>query len=694
MRSIVLTLLLALGAMPLAGQGNAPLVRGLSFEGNSYYDDIVLAARIGTTNSSWLVRSPLLSWTHLGERREFNEFQFRRDVIGLEVLYKYSGFPDVTVDTTVVHRDDGVWVTFRIDEGKPVRVRKFDVNGLDDLPDRTALTRDLPLDVGDVFNRYTLNETMDTLALRLRNDGYPAATVDTTTSTDEAKRIADVTLIASPGSPAVFGKISVAGADQVDPGFIASLLTARPGNTYRLEELYRSQRILYQSELFRTAAVGIDTTQYHPGDPVVPIMVTVQEGNTHVARGTVGYGTNDCFRVGAGWTARNFLGNGRVVDVSGRVSKIGVGSPLGFGAERSICSPLADDSVGSRLANYGLDVTLRRQGFLSPENSLSLSLFSERRSEYKVYLREEVGAGVSLTRETASRIPVTLGYRVSFGQTEANDVVFCQFFNACAAADVAQLRERRVLVALTASVLRQRVNNVLDPSRGSVLSAEATVSSRYLGSSRLTQFVRVVTEGAYYLPLSRRVVLALHGKAGAIFAPDIDLASGRTNFIPPEQRFYAGGPNDVRGYSRNEMGPVVYVVPRSALDSDGKIKPDSLGLIRPAATGGDRLGVANVELRLPTPFLSDRFRLGVFVDAGSLWNSGGTPRVRVTPGVGLRVSSPVGPIRLDLAWNHYPLEPGPVYSADDNGDLIQVRNSFVGDRDRKWTVNFSIGQAF
>ena len=42
-------------------------------------------------------------------------------------------------------------------------------------------------------------------------------------------------------------------------------------------------------------------------------------------------------------------------------------------------------------------------------------------------------------------------------------------------------------------------------------------------------------------------------------------------FIPPEQRFYAGGPNDVRGFERNELGPVVYVIPQSAVtnpDSD------------------------------------------------------------------------------------------------------------------------------
>src|SRR5690606_34493267 len=128
---------------------------------------------------------------------------------------------------------------------------------------------------------------------------------------------------------AVFGAIAVHGHDQVDSAFVASLVPARTGRPYQLDALYRSQRSLYASELFRYATVGIDTSGYAPGDTVVPISVQVTEGRSHRARASVGYATNDCFRVGAGWTARNFLGNGRVVDVSGRVSKIGVGSPFG-----------------------------------------------------------------------------------------------------------------------------------------------------------------------------------------------------------------------------------------------------------------------------------------------------------------------------------------------------------------------------
>ncbi len=695
MRSIVLAGMTLLATQGLAGQVRNLEVRGLHFRGNRAIDSYVLAASIATTNSSWIARAPLLGGLGLGERRVFNEAEFRRDVLRIVLLYKWNGYFDVAVDTAVKRTDTDIDITFRITEGRPTRLVMLDVSGLGEVPDRERIMRDLPLEVGDVFSRSELAASEDSIAVRLRNSGYPSATVTSEGRADSVTREARITLLVSPGAPAVFGETSVSGTSEVDSGFVASMVTARAGRPYRLDEIYRSQRALYGTDLFRFATVAIDSSRFQVGDTLVPLRIEVLEGRTHRVRASTGYATNDCFRAGAGWTARNFLGNGRVVDVSGRLSKIGVGSPFGFGAENSVCSALAEDTIGSRSANYGIDVALRRYGFLSPDNTLILSLFSERRSEYKVYMREEIGASIALTRETVRRIPVTLGYRISYGLTEANEVSFCQFFNACVGEDIAQLRQRRVLTTLNASASRERVNNLLDPSRGSLISTEVGISSRFLGSSRYQQFVRVVGDASGYTQLSRGVVLAGHLRAGAIFAPRISLAEGTGNFVPPDQRFYAGGPNDVRGYDRNELGPVVYVVARDSVNGiDGDL-PFNPSAARVAATGGDRLAVANLELRLPSPVMSDRLRFAAFVDAGTVWSQGVTdPRVRVTPGFGVRMNSPLGPIRFDIGYNPYQLEPGSVYTNTEDGDLILLTQGFVRDRGRRWTLHFSIGNPF
>ena len=121
--------------------------------------------------------------------------------------------------------------------------------------------------------------------------------------------------------------------------------------------------------------------------------------------------------------------------------------------------------------------------------------------------------------------------------------------------------------------------------------------------------------------------------------------------------------------------------------------------MRVAATGGNSLAVANVELRVPSPVFSSRLRLAAFVDAGGVWQRGGKERtavIRVTPGVGLRVATPLGPARLDVAYNPYKLQPGTLFQFDPAGNLTPVpgQGSYVLPRKRKFTIHIAVGQPF
>ena len=129
----------------------------------------------------------------------------------------------------------------------------------------------------------------------------------------------------------------------MDSSLVRKLLVARPGRRYSQEELFQSQRNLYESDLFRFAAVNIDSTAFQPGADSVPLLVQVNEGKRRRIRGGLGYATNDCFRGSLGWTSRDFLGGGRILDLTSRVSKVGVGAPLDWGLADNICSASRDD---------------------------------------------------------------------------------------------------------------------------------------------------------------------------------------------------------------------------------------------------------------------------------------------------------------------------------------------------------------
>jgi len=696
---LLLPLLLA---ATLQAQEPELVVRRLDFQGNSSITDEVLAAAISTTRSSWFARNFLVRWLGLGEKRYFNEEEFRRDVIRLHVLYRRSGFPNAKIDTVVVREPQNIYLDVHIVEGEPMVLTRLAVRGLDSLPEwlQRLATLDLPLQEGDPFNRYLMQATADSIERRLRDRGYPSATVFSGFEADRAKLTARVTLDVDPSRRAVIGGVGVVGVRRIDTSLVRDLLVARAGRRYSQDELLLSQQNLYRSDLFRYATVSIDSANFQSGADTVPLMVQVNESRRRRIRGSLGYGTEDCFRGGVTWTSRNFLGsNGRLLDLTGRVSKVGVGDPTDWGLRDGLCSSFSDDTVGSKLLNYNLGATIRRPAFLSATSNLSVTLYTERRSEFQVYLRRETGTTVTLRREQLRRrIPLSLAYNLSYGRTTATEVSFCASFNACTTDVVELLQQNRVLAILTGTASVPRVNNLIDPSRGSIKSLEVSVSSRFLGSASFQQFTRLVADVAWYRPLSRSVVLSWHVRGGAIFSPTVDVATQRGSFIPPEHRFYAGGPNDVRGFKRNELGPVVYVVPKGEADnptgSDGEIDPDS---VQVSATGGNTLAIGNIELRVPSPVLGSRLRLAAFVDAGGAWQRGDRdPVIRVTPGVGLRLNTPLGPARFDIAYNPYRLQAGPLFQFDTNGALSPVPGGdrYVLDRDGNFSYHFAVGQPF
>src|SRR5690606_2118933 len=144
------------------------------------------------------------------------------------------------------------------------------------------------------------------------------------------------------------------------------------------------------------------------------------------------------------------------------------------------------------------------------------------------------------------------------------------------------------------------------------------------------------------------------------------------DFLPPDERFYAGGANSVRGFSRSRLGPGVYV-------EEGPVfEPENVTFI---PTGGTTLVVTSVELRTPAPFARDLLRLAWFVDAGLIERDRlldiDLRDLRVTPGLGFRFQTPIGPVRLDIAYNGYGTDPGPLFLTDpETGSLIRVQDRF------------------
>src|SRR2546430_83797 len=321
---------------------------------------------------------------------------------------------------TLVRREGGnVPVTFRVYEGEPVRLTKLAIVGVDSILDVAALKRALPLQEGGPFTRMLFQASADTIADRLRNLGYPYADILRSYDVDAAALKAEATLEAVPGPHARIGEVRIVGTEQVDTGTVRKMLSVRPNDVFRQDRLYQSQRDLYGMGVFRSVTVGLVDSVPRPEDSTVTVLVRVAEGPRHRVRLGAGYGSLDCFRVQTGWTSYDFLGGARALDLTARVSKLGVGSPTDAGLRGNVCHFLHDD-VTSDTINYNVGLTLRQPAFFSPRHTASLGLFAERRSEFKAYTRQAVGVNVGITLNARRNVPVTLGYGFSVGRTTAD----------------------------------------------------------------------------------------------------------------------------------------------------------------------------------------------------------------------------------------------------------------------------------
>ena len=133
-------LLIALSAGALSGQerpADRPTdkyVGVVRFRGNKSIDQLTLETSISTSTSSWIYRK-----FRIGARRRWDELEFRRDVIRIQLLYRQHGFYEAKVDTTVDRRDRLIDPVFRIEEGPPILVDTLTISGVDSIPGNGGL---------------------------------------------------------------------------------------------------------------------------------------------------------------------------------------------------------------------------------------------------------------------------------------------------------------------------------------------------------------------------------------------------------------------------------------------------------------------------------------------------------------------------------------------------------------------------
>jgi outer membrane translocation and assembly module TamA len=218
------------------------------------------------------------------------------------------------------------------------------------------------------------------------------------------------------------------------------------------------------------------------------------------------------------------------------------------------------------------------------------------------------------------------------------------------------------LSAFSEAISRDSRDDLLEPQRGTLMSADGILAAKAFGSQ--VGYIKGFLQGFFYHSLGRPHLVFAGGARLGLADPFTQLPvtnpDGTVTTIaqlPASERFFAGGDTTIRGYALDSVG------------TSETISPQGFPI------GGNALIVLNAELRTP---VWREVGAAFFIDAGNVYARASDfdpTDLRGGVGFGLRYRSPIGPIRLDLGF--------------------KLDRRIIGGRLEPLTaLHFSIGQAF
>ncbi|MEO0085795.1 MAG: BamA/TamA family outer membrane protein [candidate division WOR-3 bacterium] len=522
-------------------------------------------------------------------RKPVSETGLERDARVLEEFYRDRGFFEVQVEKGLADVR-GRWVaTFYVSEGERSKINRLIVSGNRDFAE-AQLLRLLPVREGDFFSRAAVEAGEAVLKSFYLNSGYAFVVVSSNIVRDQSA--VTVTYDIHEGPFCRIAEVRVRGNLNVRADMILRAAEIRPGETFSHARLQEAQRRLYATRLFARVLFYVlkpeSVAVSGPSPQSLIRQPAVGGAQPVVVRFDV---VEQAYRgvvFGAGFEyppARVLGSVGWSHDnLFGRCQTLQVGAEF---------SP---DFVGGY--RFGADATWRVPYLVLTRVDFQTHPFFywERRESTT---QREYGIESGMSRALSSRL--------RFG-----------LFN------------RLRLVADTAAGITNSVilsgqydsrDEIFDPHRGAFCQTAAEVAGGpLLGDNDL---YRLTAEARWFQSLGGDFVLALRAMGGRL------IPYGRTKKAPYYEQFSLGGRNYLRGYPDRSLGPDT--VPGSA-----------------AGRYGPAIVNANVEVR--GPYVLGWVAPVGFLDCGQI-TSGAVDlllrKLEFGAGAGVRVRTPIGPIRLD-----------------------------------------------
>ena len=542
------------------------------------------------TFSDKQLRKQMLTKTQGFLRKGFyREKIFEEDILAIKAFYRQHGYLEaevVSVSKDFSAEQTEVALGLHLREGVQTRIEAIHLTGEPEADVLEKLRKQLLLKSGEPLNVELVTQSIDRMKEFYANRGHIQAKIDVAPQFSEDNRQVNLTFRIDPGPIFYIGDISIQGVINTRKTFVTRELQVEKGDIYSSREVRETVRRLNQLGFYDN--VTFRRLDPKSSDPEQDMLLSVNEISAKDVKFGVGYSTDRGEKGFVEYSDKNVLNYG------------------GKGTARAELS----------LERPKLTLQYLHPHFVTQDTRLAASVFDDIRKDNESFDVERRGGRLAVQHDFSWAWSGSIGYY--FHQADPS--------NVDEAAQLSVLDTQVLNIGgLNAHLTWDGRDDMVQPKHGGLTHLYVRTAHDMFGAE--TDFWELSGQMNWYLNPFQQFVLAcsLNGKM-------IEPTNGST-VTPIYLRYFLGGDSTVRGFSCDSVGP-------TAEDADGK----------DVHIGGDRLVRFNAEWRFPIYRV-----LGgvVFYDAGANWlDAEGFDRdkLREGAGVGLRVSTPVGPLRLDYGW--------------------------------------------
>ncbi len=636
-------------------RGERHKVIAVDIRGNKYFDQATLRERM------YVRPATILQFRH----GRYSESLLERDVEAIESLYRSNGFRDVVVSSRVdqgaADKRTDLTVHVQINEGVQWLVGKLELEGVLE-ENREAVLGMLQSQEGQPFSEFNIAIDRENVLTYYYNRGYHDALFEYHYVPAAEPHRAELRYRITEGPQKYVRQVLISGGlESTDERLVRERVLLEPGDVLSRSAMLETQRRLYDLGIFARVDMALQNPDGDERDKYV--LLGFEEAKKWTLTGGLGAeiakigGCSSCLeapagetgfspRVYFGVTRRNFLGMGHIISLQSRASTL---------QRRAVLSYTAPQFRGN------------------PDVSLLFSALYDDSREVRTFMarRREVSAQIGQQLSRASTILYRLTYRrvsVSDLNLILDPVLLPQYLQPVQMGIIGgnYIYDRRDDPTET----HRGIYNTIDAGYGVMPGTSAQPG--------VAGYLRLLGHNAPYHPfgLGSKYVLARAITVGWLQRPSA------SRDVPLPERFFAGGAASHRGFPYNQAGP-------RDLETGFPL-------------GGRAVLLNQIELRYP--MLGENISGTLFLDSGNVYSGLDKISFRVRQkgledfnymvhavGFGIRYRTPVGPVRLDLA---YSINPPRFYGCEATRPDVFSCPEKKDQRIGHFQFHFSIGQAF